>query len=577
MNPETKQCLQCNDHFIIAPADFVFYEKIKVPAPTWCPDCRLQRRLSFCNERNLYSRDCSLCSTHIVSMYPKDTPFPVYCLPCYRSDNWDAMSYGRAYDFTKPFLAQFYEMKLQVPRAALVRQGDITGSEYCTRASYNRDCYLIIRANYCEDSLYSYNLWGSRDSVDCYNVHKSELAYECIDCYECYNTRFCQECRLCRDSLFLFDCRNCSNCIGCVNLRNQSYYILNEPYTKEQYEERVCELKLDTVAGLEAFKKSFEELKKTAVREASIMMNCTKSSGNWLANCNEVTDSFQSTNVDHGKYLLAIGDSKDCMDHTYWGKDSELIYETANCGYACSRVRFSNESWDACSDLTYCDNCYASSNLFGCVGLRKHEYCILNVEYSKESFDELRTRIEAQMKEVPYVDAKGRSYFFGEFFPTELSASAYNTTAAFDNFPLTEAEVVAQGFRWESREEKGHVPTKNGSELPESISEVGDEILKEVILCEAYEKEGGKSAIDAHNCSKAFRITPQELAFYRGLNLPLPRRCFNSRHHLRKKMRNPLKLWPRNCAKCSKEIQTSYAPDRSEIIYCESCYQQEMA
>lgn len=576
MNAEVKQCENCTKEFTVEPEDFEYYEKIKVPAPTWCPDCRLQRRLSFCNERNLYSRDCSLCGTHIVSMYSKDTPFPVYCLPCYRSDNWDPMSFGRAYDFTRPFFAQFYEMKMQTPRAALVRQGDIAGSEYCNRASFNKNCYLIVRANYNEDSLYSYNLWNSRDCADCFNVHKSELTYQSLDSFECYNTKYCQECRLCRNSYFLFDCRNCSDCIGCVNLRNQQYYILNQPYTKEQYESKVRELRLDTVAGLEVFKQTFEEFKKTGIREASIMLNSTGSTGNWLSNCSNVKDSYQCRDMENGKYLLSVLLSKDCMDHSYWGNGSELIYETANCGYNCSRVRFSNESWDSCSEITYSDNCYSSSNLFGCVGLRKKEYCILNTQHSKEEYLELIEKIEAQMKELPYVDAKGRVYTFGEFFPTEHSASAYNTTAAFDNFPLTESEVLAQGFKWENREEKGHVPTKNGSELPESITEVTDDILKDVILCEAYEKEGGKAAIDSHNCSKAFRITPQELAFYRRMNLPLPRRCFNSRHYLRHKMRNPLKLWPRNCAKCNKGIETSYSPDRPEIVYCESCYQAEV-
>jgi hypothetical protein len=28
--------------------------------------------------------------------------------------------------------------------------------------------------------------------------------------------------------------------------------------------------------------------------------------------------------------------------------------------------------------------------------------------------------------------------------------------------------------------------------------------------------------------------------------------------------------------KCNVEFETSYAPDRSEIVYCEKCYQQEV-
>jgi len=40
---------------------------------------------------------------------------------------------------------------------------------------------------------------------------------------------------------------------------------------------------------------------------------------------------------------------------------------------------------------------------------------------------------------------------------------------------------------------------------------------------------------------------------------------------------NPPKLWDRQCAKCGKEIKTSYSPEREEIIYCEGCYNNEVA
>ena len=76
----------------------------------------------------------------------------------------------------------------------------------------------------------------------------------------------------------------------------------------------------------------------------------------------------------------------------------------------------------------------------------------------------------------------------------------------------------------------------------------------------------------------AFRILPEDLKFYRRMNLPLPRLCPNCRHYQRLKQRNPLKLWHRKCMKegCTNEFETSYAPNRPEIVYCEKCYQQEV-
>jgi len=48
-----------------------------------------------------------------------------------------------------------------------------------------------------------------------------------------------------------------------------------------------------------------------------------------------------------------------------------------------------------------------------------------------------------------------------------------------------------------------------------------------------------------------------------------------------------MKLWHRQCmcdktshqhgeARCQVEFETSYAPERPEIIYCEKCYQKEV-
>lgn len=66
MNSETKICQNCKRNFIIYPEDFEFYEKMKVPAPTFCPECRLQRRLAWRNERSLIEEN-AICAERILS------------------------------------------------------------------------------------------------------------------------------------------------------------------------------------------------------------------------------------------------------------------------------------------------------------------------------------------------------------------------------------------------------------------------------------------------------------------------------------------------------------------------------
>src|SRR3989344_7388763 len=125
MQSETRQCKNCQSSFLIEPDDFMFYEKIGVPAPTLCPDCRRQRRQVFRNERDYYKRACDLCSISIVSVYPPQFKPPVYCIKCWWSDKWDPTSYGKEYDPGRSFIEQFKELYYSVPMIAIQNDNGI--------------------------------------------------------------------------------------------------------------------------------------------------------------------------------------------------------------------------------------------------------------------------------------------------------------------------------------------------------------------------------------------------------------------------------------------------------------------
>ena len=105
MNLETKNCQNCKKEFVIEPDDFAFYEKIKVPAPTFCPDCRMQRRFAWRNERTLYKRksDAPGSQGEIFSIFSPDSDQTVYDHKTWWGDSWDAIYYGQNIDFNKPF------------------------------------------------------------------------------------------------------------------------------------------------------------------------------------------------------------------------------------------------------------------------------------------------------------------------------------------------------------------------------------------------------------------------------------------------------------------------------------------
>src|SRR3989344_3693130 len=155
MQSEQKICNNCSLSFTIEPDDFSFHERIQVPPPTLCPQCRQQMRYAWRNDRNLYRRQCDLCGKSTVAMYSANKPFKVYCQSCWWSDGWDAEKYSRDYDFSRLFFEQFKELQLVVPRIAMLGKNSVR-SEYTNHSSDNKDCFMGSSLMYCENVLYSY-------------------------------------------------------------------------------------------------------------------------------------------------------------------------------------------------------------------------------------------------------------------------------------------------------------------------------------------------------------------------------------------------------------------------------------
>ena len=313
-------------------------------------------------------------------------------------------------------------------------------------------------------------------------------------------------------------------------------------------------------------------------------------SGDYIYNSKNTLNSYVVDEIENSKfcaYVSAGTKTADCYDFTHFGASSELLYESLQAGNVAANLRFCFFTILNTSDLEYCLFCTGSKNCFGCVGLKKKKYCIFNKQYSKEEFFKFKEKIISHMNRLPFIDKKGNKYKYGEFYPIEFSPFGYNATTAQEFFPLSKDEVNKEGYKWKVPEEKNYKIDILAKDLPDITENVGDDILSKVISCE----HEGKCN---EQCTEAFKIIPDELAFYRRMNLPLPRLCSNCRHYQRHKFVNPPKVWRRSCMcgstgslqatgkhfhgeeKCEVEFETSYAPDRSEVIYCERCYQQEV-
>src|SRR3989338_4174438 len=119
MNQKKKKNKKNKKKFNVEKEDFAFYEKLKVPSPKLCRECRQMRRMSFRNERNLYKRKCDKTGENIISVFSPDSPFKIYDYTYWYSDELDPMDYGREFDFSRPFFEQFKEFMLAVSSPSL--------------------------------------------------------------------------------------------------------------------------------------------------------------------------------------------------------------------------------------------------------------------------------------------------------------------------------------------------------------------------------------------------------------------------------------------------------------------------
>ncbi len=564
MSPETKNCVNCQKDFIIETDDFSFYEKIKVPAPTWCPDCRQQRRYAWRNERTLYRRNCDLCEKSTVTIYSPNKDCKVYCLNCWWGDGWDPASYGRDFDFNRPFFEQYYELQKEVPRMALLNKRG-TNSEYTNHSADNKNVYLSYCSFDGEDILHSTWIMQSKSCLDCSFINGGgEKLYQCIDSRKSYQCQFGFFLKDCVNCYYCYDSHGCTDCFMSSNLRNKSYVFKNEQYTREGYFEKLKEYNLSSFEVREQLKKDFLNLLKNNSTHKHFMGERNlNSTGGSIFNSKNSLFCFDSEDLEDVKNGYAVLGVKNSMDIYHVGIKTELVYEDHGCTgvYDC---QFCHLCYDN-SHLMYCDSCQNSQNLFGCISVKKGEYMIFNKKYTKEEYVELKEKI------IEHMEKTGE---YGEFFSPSISPVSYNETQGNYYMPLTKEEVLSRGWLWEDQ-----VPgtfgkeTVQPEEIPDIIEEVKEDVLTAIFKCT--------------ECTKNYNIVPDELTFYQREKIPIPRRCPDCRYKWRFDLRLPRRLWLGVCKcdkkghfheekPCSEQFQTSYEPNRPEIVYCEKCYLQEI-
>ncbi|MSR86822.1 hypothetical protein EXS70_01465 [Candidatus Peribacteria bacterium] len=556
-----QSCRHCSQPFEVTQDDLDFYDRVSpvfagkkcpIPPPTHCPDCRQQRRLAQCNERNFYSAKCGLCGKNALTEQPPHNNKVIYCRECWHSDKWDPSTYGRDVDFSRPFFEQCKELWRAVPAENLLNEGTNENSDYIHYAGFAKNCYLIMHADFCEDCYYGYGFKKNTSCVDGFYNLSCELCYDCVDIHSCYGLKGSQDCVNCSSSAFLRDCVGCKNCFLCAGLREKEYCFENMQLGKEQYEAKIAAIDLGSHQQYQQWKSQRREVEKGHPFKEFQGQNLQNCSGDHLQNCKDTRESFDCEDVENGKYLYQIvTGAKDLYDCYQYGLQLRESYECCTAGNDVYHALFSHQVHMNCSEIFYSWFVHSSRNCFGCVNVHHKQYCILNKQYSKEDYEKLISKV------IEHMQTTGE---WGEFFPFTFSPFGYNKTTAQMYYPMKKEAVLVQGWNWDDVQDPPPSVKKviDSASLPDSISNIPDDVLNWAVKCEIT--------------SKPFKITPQELKFYREQRLPLPRRSPDQRHLDRFAQRNPRKFWSRECMKCKKGIETTYAPDRPEIVYCEECY-----
>ncbi|MEX2052502.1 MAG: hypothetical protein WD991_02300 [Candidatus Paceibacterota bacterium] len=548
---ENKICVNCEKQFEINSGDLDLYQKVGLEIPEQCFFCRMKQYLAFSIFGKFRKGASSLSGESLITVLPERKTYPIYTSHEWWSDAWDPMAFGQEYDSERPFFDQLKELQGKIPRPHQAGKNNVN-CDWCEDVWDSKNCYLSRALAKCDNLNYGYRVLDAKDSFDVAISFHIQNCYDCLTCHSSFNLNFSENSRDCIDSFFLFDCRNCQNCFMSWNLRNKQYCIKNKQYTKEEYEVEIKKLKLDSYKSLENLRAEFANiLRNEVVHRENFNLKSAGSTGNYLNNCDKCSNCFTWDDSQNCRNCLRGLFSKDSIDQAVsWHTELSGSNSAVNGGYQIKNSIYSvgrySEYIDLCEEVEYC---------FGCVGLKKKKYCILNKQYSKEDYESLKDKIISDMK------SRGE---YGLFMPYFMSVCDYNFSNGIIYFPdTTKNEVVKKGGYWSEEDLSSHDGISS-LDLPDSIQDTDSSVSNQALICP--------------ESNFRFNISPAEYEFHKRKGFALPREHFDLRIIKKARKTAVVKSYPYKCFYCKKEISAYYPPEWGyQKIACEDCYKQNIA
>ena len=128
---------------------------------------------------------------------------------------------------TKDFLRALEALKKDAEQRDNFECFEVEESQGCSRSTFCMDCERCHRCNYADSCRECSDCTHIKRSIQC---HRSTHLVSCSNCVESQYLVHCQ------------DCADCTYCFGCVGLVGKEFHILNVPYDRKTYFEKIAEL-----------------------------------------------------------------------------------------------------------------------------------------------------------------------------------------------------------------------------------------------------------------------------------------------------------------------------------------------
>ncbi len=553
--PGSRQCALTGEAWELTAEELAWCRKFSVPPSTMSPLTRLKLLTSFFVGYQWWNnKDAQTGKPMITSSHPGSG---VKVIDDAAWFSQDFSSICRDDHPKQSVLETIHDLQMNIPFTAFrnlvppinsistISAGD--ENSFFMNACKSKNSFFSVNA---ADTEHSAEVYQSRNISDSYNVLFSERIH---------NGRYIQHARDCLNVQFLFDCRNCEDCFMATNKRNKRFVFKNEQLTQAEYRQRLSTIDFTSRATVKGLKKEFAALiQKDGVWPENFNESAIDSSGEYLTrttNCQQCYFNSDCRDQFWCGYGNFDGSEGNAFTVAWFGSSNSYLSST---GSRSSSIKFSFLSVQS-QNLEYSIHCYNCEDCFGCVGLQRKRFCIFNKQYSEEAYwqklDEIKTRMLEHGE-------------YGEFLPARFSPTRFlDSGAALFYLADTDDEQLLKAL---------HYP-------PESAGAGGEDRLTNSVLRETKDIPDKMDfmngwigqAIYDHELERRFVFLPQEIAFYKEMNIAPPNRHFMARVRDLIFQANSGVFETTVCNACKQDVQITKNktfPDRR--VLCKACYRQ---